>query len=200
MSILVQIPYHHFMRYNACPKCTERKDKRAKMCQSCHFGPIGKTKTCTSCGVEKPTSEFRIHTRKNPRPRSHCKVCESEAQRERSRRPENKDRMKFNRRNWEKKNPKAHRRIQIRRRLRNKGCPENQLDQWIDRYLATTHCEICRELPQDRWKSLHVDHCHQSGTIRGLICGSCNFGLGKFKDDSKRLIAAAEYLMQQSAK
>lgn len=185
------------MRYDTCPKCTEQKDKRANLCQSCHFGPIGKTKLCTSCCVEKPTLEFRSLSRGNPRPRSHCKICESEAQRERSRRPENKDRMEFNRRNWEKKNPKAHRRIQLRRSFRKKGCPENKLDHWVDRYLMTTHCQICQDLPQDRWNSLHVDHCHDTGVIRGLICSNCNFGLGKFKDNPKRLIAAAKYLTQQ---
>ena len=37
-------------------------------------------------------------------------------------------------------------------------------------------------------------HCHTTGKVRGLLCASCNHGLGKFKDSQELLIAAAEYL------
>lgn len=56
-------------------------------------------------------------------------------------------------------------------------------------------CGICATdlegLPE---KQVHADHCHASGNPRGVLCGSCNHGLGKFKDNPAFLRAAIEYL------
>lgn len=57
-------------------------------------------------------------------------------------------------------------------------------------------CAICgTPLEQDE----NVDHCHETGTVRGLLCGSCNRGLGMFKDDIQRLKGAIAYLTQMKA-
>lgn len=52
-------------------------------------------------------------------------------------------------------------------------------------------CAICRELFD---RTPHVDHDHETGAVRGLLCSSCNTGLGHFKDDPVRIAAAAVYL------
>lgn len=52
-------------------------------------------------------------------------------------------------------------------------------------------CAICKQ-PSD--KRLHIDHCHLSKKVRGLLCGPCNRGLGLFKDNPDLLIAAKDYL------
>lgn len=52
-------------------------------------------------------------------------------------------------------------------------------------------CAICRG---DGTRALAVDHCHETGLIRGLLCDSCNNGLGRFRDDADLLLRAAEYL------
>ena len=54
-------------------------------------------------------------------------------------------------------------------------------------------CAICGTKPGHR---LYVDHCHDSGRVRGLLCSPCNFGLGHFKDDPERLNRAMVYLVQ----
>lgn len=40
-----------------------------------------------------------------------------------------------------------------------------------------------------------VDHSHLTGEVRGLLCQSCNFGIGVFDENGRRLRAAASYLM-----
>jgi hypothetical protein len=54
-------------------------------------------------------------------------------------------------------------------------------------------CAICRTID---WgiKGPQTDHCHTSGQVRGVLCTSCNNGLGRFKDDPARLRRAADYL------
>jgi hypothetical protein len=46
----------------------------------------------------------------------------------------------------------------------------------------------------ERHEVLHVDHCHRTGKVRGLLCESCNHGLGRMKDDPSILRAAADYI------
>ena len=42
----------------------------------------------------------------------------------------------------------------------------------------------------------HIDHNHSTGKIRGLLCSSCNVGLGHFKDDIETLAKAITYLVE----
>lgn len=59
-------------------------------------------------------------------------------------------------------------------------------------------CAICRELVA--LEDIHVDHCHVSGKVRGLLCSACNKALGLLKDDPKRCIVMAEYLNENQTK
>lgn len=52
-------------------------------------------------------------------------------------------------------------------------------------------CAICKLLSKTK---LNVDHCHNTGRIRGLLCGNCNRALGLFKDNIQYLYNAIEYL------
>lgn len=54
-------------------------------------------------------------------------------------------------------------------------------------------CAVCR-LPFPSPKKTHVDHCHISGKIRGILCHYCNTALGSLGDSPERCEAAAIYL------
>ena len=54
-------------------------------------------------------------------------------------------------------------------------------------------CRICKRPPQGKTR-LSVDHVHETGQVRGLLCDPCNTGLGMFGDDPERLSAAIRYL------
>lgn len=54
-------------------------------------------------------------------------------------------------------------------------------------------CAICGRPPRDDI-SLHVDHDHDTGLTRGLLCFPCNNAIGLMQDDPERLVRAAEYI------
>ena len=54
-------------------------------------------------------------------------------------------------------------------------------------------CAICGKPPTGK-HAFHVDHCHDTGDIRGLLCSTCNTGIGGLKDDPNLLRAAIAYL------
>lgn len=62
-------------------------------------------------------------------------------------------------------------------------------------------CEICNTVPPIQKTQggnlkprLVLDHCHDTGKIRGLLCNNCNWGLGHFSDDVDKLNLAIKYL------
>jgi hypothetical protein len=65
-----------------------------------------------------------------------------------------------------------------------------------DRMLAKQGgvCAICRGSESGGRGTFHVDHCHATGRIRGLLCHWCNVALGCFRDRPERLERAIEYL------
>lgn len=54
-------------------------------------------------------------------------------------------------------------------------------------------CRICWRKFDKEVKAV-VDHCHQTGRIRGLLCNRCNTGLGFFLDSENLLVRAIQYL------
>jgi hypothetical protein len=59
-------------------------------------------------------------------------------------------------------------------------------------------CAICRKPGTEKRlgaiKNLAVDHCHETGKVRGLLCTACNTGIGKLMDSPEILRAAATYI------
>jgi hypothetical protein len=68
------------------------------------------------------------------------------------------------------------------------------LVQWNELFSAQGgKCAICRNVAtSDRhW---HVDHCHETGAVRGILCNHCNLMIGHAKDNPETLMSAIEYI------
>ena len=160
-------------------------------------------KRCKHCGVEKPLDDFYGDSAARDGHRPECKACT--AARRKRWYAENREREIARVKEWQQVNAE---RLNAYRREHN-ATPERKRKQ-RDTYYRRTFgisaddvdamleaqgggCAICGERPQ-RLASLHVDHCHGTGRIRGLLCLNCNQGIGKLGEDPERLRRAAEYL------
>ena len=56
-------------------------------------------------------------------------------------------------------------------------------------------CAICEiDLADVKQINRHLDHCHETGRVRGWLCHGCNTGLARFGDNVERVAAALDYL------
>lgn len=56
-------------------------------------------------------------------------------------------------------------------------------------------CAACGKAAEtERHGRLHIDHCHSSGELRGLLCNGCNLALGLLRDDAVRIDGLAAYV------
>lgn len=86
----------------------------------------------------------------------------------------------------------AYKKLHARRvRARRYGLTLEQLDALLD--AQGDQCAVCGSTGK-----LHIDHCHGTGAIRGLLCGGCNSSAGHAGDDPARLRAIADYLERSS--
>jgi hypothetical protein len=128
---------------------------------------------CTRCRKSKPPGAFAFHrsTKRHPRGlQSECRVCQSERRREELAR-----------------DPMRNIRQQVRQRY---GL---SLDDLAAMKAAQGGvCAICGGPGR-----LYVDHDHDSGRIRGLLCNRCNLAIGQFGDEPELLRQAARYVEER---
>ena len=96
---------------------------------------------------------------------------------------------------------KAEQKVRVRRwaLLTKYGLTMEEYQAMIDE--QNGRCAICSQVPSPRrvrdgvWASgLVVDHNHETGIVRGLLCNGCNRAMGLFKDSSATLNAALAYM------
>lgn len=61
-------------------------------------------------------------------------------------------------------------------------------------YQQSGGCAVCGKTAPGGRGSFHIDHNHESGVIRGLLCAPCNMGIGQLGDSADRLRLAIAYL------
>lgn len=136
-------------------------------------------KTCKTCKQALPLSEYWKQP-KNAGGLSHnCKACHRAyaKQHARKHRATEKGRLKY--RNWVLK--------------RNYGIDVEAYDLML--WMQDGACRICKSVkPGGRWGKFHVDHCHTTGRVRGLLCSRCNVAVGLLADCTDNLARATDYL------
>ena len=130
------------------------------------------TKICSKCGIEKSLSDYFKDKQKSSGIRPDCKKCNTTKSL-----------------NWSKNNKSKRKSIQLKYHynLSNK--------EYTDLLVSQNYCcAICLKLESSFKRKLHVDHDHNTGAVRGLLCQYCNWALGHFKDNLENLYRAISYL------
>ena len=188
--------YDNGRRRTECPACGGTMKDTSGICAACRRAAIAAQlpteKTCTQCDRVLPMRAFRFRKSSGgaAKWRSRCRECEAVDSRLRAQgahRDRAKERL-------------AAPYLNLRRYAKELNIPWAEV---VERYPADNRCEICGRTPQEanpggRFVRLSLDHCHETGALRGFLCGPCNSGLGQLGDTSKRLHAALEYLLRQT--
>lgn len=131
-------------------------------------------KLCKSCDTVKPVNEFAM---KHGKPAGKCKLCFSAYYKQ-----------------YYKDNPDKYDALKKRinenrpsRRLKNYGLTEDEYDKLMSAYEGL--CHICKSKP-----ATAIDHDHETGAVRGVLCALCNVGLGALGDTLESIRSALSYL------
>lgn len=140
---------------------------------------------CKECGEERPNHG-----------RGLCKLCYNREWRKEN--PEydkewcknNPESRRKTNQKWAKANPDKILAAHLKRAY---GISLADYDELLE--AQGNRCAICGMTPEENGQRLLVDHDHETGEIRGLLCYSCNVGLGHFKDNPHNLAEAIKYLL-----
>lgn len=160
---------------------------------------------CSKCKEDKPEEEFYRRTSKRGYS-SWCKSCCSKWA------AENQDLIKKSRQKWLDSNYEKARVFQRKYKITNREKLKRDYRNWrlknqyglteedFNRLLVEQNgvCAICgnpeTKAQYGKIQPLTVDHDHETGKVRGLLCFNCNIALGKLKDNVFLLERAIEYL------
>lgn len=166
--------------------------------------------TCTNCGETKRVTSFSPDKRKKNGLKSQCKqCCASESTCYATSRywndPEYREKKKKydrdrHRRRYD-SDPQYREDVRRRHFLSTYGMTLEDHADMLESQQG--RCAICGFLPDPEAekradRTLEVDHDHETGEVRGLLCRRCNDALGKFGDDPDLVLTAACYLASTS--
>jgi hypothetical protein len=151
-------------------------------------------KKCRDCDEVKPLSEFYIRSEGQPgagEAHHYCKVCANARSRAAYR--ADTGRHLALTKAWRKANPERVRVIRHRQRCAKYGITPEEYDALVKSQGGA--CAIC-----GRKRKLVVDHDHESGKVRGLLCDPCNLMIGRADDDPGALTRAIVYLTRSATR
>ena len=163
-------------------------------------------KPCNRCSVTKKLEYFpKAKTLKSGRT-GICKKCTAERIRIYVNKPETKQKIReynystkdkrkayYRKRN---KDPKRKACVKVyNRRAKLKKAYNITLEDFDNLLkLQKNSCAICLNIFTKGTKFIHVDHCHITNKIRGLLCSHCNVGIGNFFDNVTVMRNAINYI------
>ncbi|KKN09114.1 hypothetical protein LCGC14_1049730 [marine sediment metagenome] len=134
-------------------------------------------KVCTKCKKDKPLEDFKNDKNRPSGYGSWCKRCHT------------KDSI-----NWRQRNTEARWRDQIKQKY---GIDYKEYERIFEKQKSL--CAICRKPEMIKFhgapRKLAVDHNHDTGKVRGLLCTKCNLRLG-YLEDLEFVIKARIYLSE----
>ena len=154
-------------------------------------------KHCKRCGADKPLSDFHKDSKAKDGHCFYCKECNKKKTRAHYAEHVDKDAEKA--RGKARSQNGDYRNYQY---LKKYGITLDQYNDLLEKQGGKCAiCGITREECNDK-RALPVDHDHEccpgvvtcGKCVRGILCHSCNRGVGLLKDSPKNLIKAAEYL------
>jgi 5-methylcytosine-specific restriction endonuclease McrA len=107
--------------------------------------------------------------------------------------PTHKERWAHYRKTYRSRHPDRVKASDKKQALRRFGLTPQEYDDMAAR--QNHSCAVCGEKDT---KALAVDHDHDTGRVRGLLCGKCNTALGLMNDSIRRLRLAVDYLEDHS--
>jgi len=139
-------------------------------------------KICKICCISKNLEEFHKHLTSRDGRNNTCKKCHHA-------------RVAIDRKDPFKR--EKFRQYQKRSGLRIRyGITPEILNEMIIK--QNNRCLICNNEPVKDGAHqngiLHIDHCHKSGKVRGLLCHLCNRAIGLFREDARLIEKALQYL------
>lgn len=133
-------------------------------------------KVCIKCGIDKSLDEFQKRKSAKDGHRGECRLC-----------------LKSYHKEWSDNN-REHVRFQARTKILESRYGLNHNDLEFMKKAQEYKCLICKD---DITEKSHVDHNHDTGSVRGLLCGSCNRALGYLKDNPNIVLNAYQYLIEK---
>lgn len=93
---------------------------------------------------------------------------------------------------WKKNHPDKNAHIKKVGKLKSKyGLTLDQYNTLLEN--QNNSCKVCKDLFTNE-KLTHIDHCHKTGKVRGILCLNCNLSLGYAKENIERLQGLIDYV------
>jgi len=140
-------------------------------------------KQCSRCKEKKDLSLFSKDTARKDGHNHRCKACHSDVGKE-----------------WKQRaDPQKLKENQYKAHIKHKYGVSIE---WVEERLAAHDykCKVCETEMKLHTNTVAIDHCHETGEVRDVVCKKCNLAMGQFRDDPKLIEKAIDYLIEMKEK